>query len=135
MRARPRILLVALALTALVFGMLSTAVLASPAGKGKATGATLFVSSGEIAASSAELVANGSLHVTGTGYAPNAGVTLVMTSPTAVGWFGGPADSDGNISVYNTVNSAGSYRLDAYQYVGNRQKATLMASITFEVSP
>src|SRR6266508_801429 len=73
---------------------------------------------------------------TGCGYIPSTGVEIVVTTPSAVSFFGGPADAAGciDISWNGFISGPGIYYASAYQYVYNDQHAILMASTSFEVT-
>ncbi len=73
---------------------------------------------------------------TGCGYVPSTGVEIVVTTPEAISFFGGPADAAGciDISWNGFITGPGSYYVSAYQYVHNDQHAILMASTSFEVT-
>src|SRR6266508_3598410 len=74
---------------------------------------------------------------TGCGYAPSTGVEIVVTTPSAVSFFGGPADASGciDISWNGFITTPGTYYASVYQYVHNDRHADLMASTSFDVIP
>src|SRR6266545_1816640 len=74
---------------------------------------------------------------TGCGYVPSTGVEIVVTTPSAISFFGGPADAAGciDLSWNGFITGPGTYYASAYQYVHNDQHATLMASTSFDVIP
>ena len=65
------------------------------------------------------------------------GVEIVVTTPSAVSFFGGPADASGciDISWNGFITTPGTYYASAYQYVHNDRHADLMASTSFDVIP
>jgi len=73
---------------------------------------------------------------TGCGYLPSAGTTLVVHTPSAISFFGGPSDASGCIDqVHNGfVTSAGTYDVEAWQ--DNAQgRQVLMATTSFVIDP
>jgi len=72
---------------------------------------------------------------TGCGYDPAVGVTIVVGSPTAYSWFGGPADSDGCIDITwnGFITGPGTYDVAAYQELHTYLHQNLMAQTSFEV--
>jgi hypothetical protein len=78
--------------------------------------------------------ANSDVVVTGCGYEPNVGVTLVVTSPTAIAWRQGPvADAEGCIDIAWNVYDPGTYLFETYQYLHNDHHAQKMASTELQV--
>lgn len=108
--------------------------LAAPATAVRPTQATLTVSTADAAATSGEPTVGSSLVFSGCGYQPGVGVTVTVTSPTAVAFFGGIADSSGCFSTAETTtytaDNAGTYKAAAYQ--SHRRKAD--ASVVFTVT-
>src|SRR6266545_6797667 len=98
-----------------------------------ATGATLTVSPDPVVFTDS----NAAETFTGCGYIPSTGVEIVVTTPSAVSFFGGPADASGciDISWNGFITTPGTYYASAYQYVHNDRHATLMASTSFDVIP
>ncbi len=72
---------------------------------------------------------------TGCGYLPSTGMEIVVTTPSAVSFFAGPADAAGciDISWNGFITTLGTYYVSAYQYVHNDRHADLMASTSFTV--
>ena len=108
--------------------------LAAPSTAARPTSATLTVSTAGAAAASSEPTVGSSLVFSGCGYEPGRGVNVTVTSPTAIAFFGGIADSDGCFSTAETTtytaDNAGTYKAAAYQ--SSRRKAD--ATVTFTVT-
>ncbi|MGN6577081.1 MAG: hypothetical protein ACTHKG_15520 [Nocardioides sp.] len=96
--------------------------------------ATLEVSTAGGAQASGEMTTGSSLVFGGCGYQPGVGVSVTVTSPTAIAFFGGIADSAGCFSTggnsWYTADDAGTYKAQAYQ--SSKRKAD--ATITFVVA-
>ncbi len=96
-----------------------------------ATGATLTASPDPVVFTDS----NAAEEFTGCGYLPSTGVEIVVTTPEAVSFFGGPADAAGciDISWNGFITTTGTYYVSSYQYVHNDRRASLMASTSFDV--
>ncbi|MFP5253807.1 MAG: hypothetical protein ACLGH4_08415 [Actinomycetes bacterium] len=108
--------------------------LAAPATAARPTPATLTVSTAGASATSSEPTVGSSLVFSGCGYEPGRGVSVTVTSPTAIAFFGGMAGDDGCFSTASktiyTADNPGTYKAAAYQ--SSRRKAD--ASVIFTVS-
>ncbi|MFL6163949.1 MAG: hypothetical protein ACJ74U_17230 [Jatrophihabitantaceae bacterium] len=73
---------------------------------------------------------------TGCGYQPATGTTIVVTTPSAISFFGGVSDARGCIDIVHNgfIDSAGTYGVRASQTNPKSGKSTLMASTTFLVT-
>jgi len=69
------------------------------------------------------------LTFTGGGFTPGDGITVVVTSPYAVSWFGGPAEADGSYSSSEygsyVALEAGGYKAEAYQSSDKKPDASV----------
>jgi len=74
------------------------------------------------------------LTFTGCGYEPGVGVSVVVSSPDAVSFFGDLADTDGCIDTAATQSftafTAGDYTASAYQSSRHRADATVSFTVT-----
>jgi len=98
--------------------------------------ATLYVSTSDgVRVASDAMTVDSSLVFSGCGYAPGVGVTVTVQSPSALSFFGGPADANGCFSTAETevyyAHDAGSYTAKAYQ--SSKKRAD--ASVSFTVAP
>jgi hypothetical protein len=71
---------------------------------------------------------------TGCGYQKSTGTTIVVNTPTAISFFGGPSDAVGCINLTHNgfIDHAGTYYVQAWQD-NTHGKSMLMASTTFVV--
>ena len=103
------------------------------AGKANArpSSASLSATPGVVAAGDTAAVVD----FTGCGFQKSAGTTIVVQTPTATSFFGGPSDASGCIDISHSgfVDRAGTYYVQAWQD-NSHSKSVLMASTTFLVS-
>jgi drug/metabolite transporter superfamily protein YnfA len=125
----------ALAVAALAVAVTATVATAAPASaKGRAaaqSGANLVATPGVVTFTDS----NAYETFTGCGYQAESPTTIVLTTPSAVSWFGGMSDSAGciNFSHNGFIELAGTYYVVAWQDNARTGKSTAMARTTFTV--
>jgi hypothetical protein len=72
---------------------------------------------------------------TGCGYQPSTPTTIVVTTPSAISFFGGPSDSSGCIDIVHNgfISLPGTYYVQAWQDNARTGKSVLMAKTSFQV--
>ena len=120
---------------AVVSGALALATAApASAAKGHTTtqsGATLVATPGTVVFTDS----NAYETFTGCGYQPSTMTTIVVTTPSAVSWFGGTSDAAGCISLSHNgfIELPGVYGVAAWQNNAKTGKSTVVAQTTFSV--
>lgn len=123
------------ALTAAALAAAVTVATAAPAsakgGAAAQAGATLVATPGVVTFTDS----NAYETFTGCGYQAATPTTIVLTTPSAVSWFGGMSDSAGciNFSHNGFIELAGTYYVVAWQDNAKTGKSTAMARTTFTV--
>ena len=99
--------------------------------KGNASGATLTATPGVVTFTDS----NAYETFTGCGYQASTLTTIVVTTPSAVSWFGGSSDARGciNLSHNGFIDLPGTYTVQAWQNSARTGKSTMMAQTAFTV--
>jgi hypothetical protein len=113
----------------------AAALLALPAthASARTVGATLTATPGVVTYTDT----NAAETFTGCGYQASTGTTIVVTTPSAVAFFGGVSDSAGCIDIVHNgfIELPGTYYVQAWQSSARTGKSVLMAKASFQVLP